>query len=118
MDFSGIVLNLRTNITTVRLIDPTNPVVENIVKDLNFVQQRMNLNMKPLQVDKLTINSILLYDAVNVFARTLKGLGTSGKISTEPLQCMNAPFTSWSNGFKVINFMRVVSILFQLSLLR
>lgn len=72
--------------------------------------------MKPLQVDKLTINSILIYDAVNVFARTLKGLSTSGKISTEPLKCMNSPFTSWSNGFKLINFMRVVSIPFRSSL--
>ncbi|XP_022163767.1 glutamate receptor ionotropic, kainate 2-like [Myzus persicae] len=108
VDFSGIVQNLRTNITTVRLIDPLSPFVENIVRDLNFVQQRMNVNMEPLKADKLTVNSILIYDAVNVFAKALKGLGMINKIITEPLQCKNSPFIPWSNGFKLINFMRVI----------
>lgn len=112
MDFSDIVQNLRTNITTVRLINPSNPLVENIVKDLNFIQQRMNLNMAPLQANKLTVNAMLIYDAVNVYARALKSIGTINKIVAEPLQCMNSPFTSWTNGFKLINFMRVVSISF------
>lgn len=102
--------DLRTNVTTVRLIDPTSPMVENIVKDLNFVQQRMNVNMAPLQANKVTVDSILIYDAINVFARTLQGLGTSNKVAAENLQCMNSPFASWSKGFKVMNFMRVVSI--------
>lgn len=101
--------NLRTNITTVRLIDPTNTYAGNIVKDLNFVQQRMNLNMAPLQVDQLTVDAILMYDAVNVYANALKGLYMTSKIIAEPLQCMNSPFVSWSHGFKLINFMRVVS---------
>lgn len=78
------------------------------MRDLNFVQQRMNLNMEPLKADKLTVNSILIYDAVNVYAKALKGLGMTNKIITEPLQCKNSPFIPWSNGFKLINFMRVV----------
>jgi len=90
------------------LIDPLSPFVENIVRDLNFVQQRMNLNMEPLKADKLTVNAILIYDAVNVYAKALKGLGMTNKIITEPLQCTNSPFIPWSNGFKLINFMRVV----------
>eukprot|EP00102_Acyrthosiphon_pisum_P020555 XP_016657765.1 PREDICTED: glutamate receptor ionotropic, kainate 1 [Acyrthosiphon pisum] len=108
VDFSSIVQNLRTNITTVRLIDPLSPFVENIVRDLNFVQQRMNLNMEPLKADKLTVNAILIYDAVNVYAKALKGLGMTNKIITEPLQCTDSPFIPWSNGFKLINFMRVI----------
>lgn len=116
MDLSSVVENLRANITTVRLIDPKSPVVENIVKDLNFVQQRMNLNMAPLKSEKMTVGAILIYDAINVFANALKGLGMVNKINTEPLQCMKLPFTSWSNGFKLINFMRVVSKTFSLCL--
>lgn len=112
VDLSGIVENLRANITTVRLIDPKNPQVENIIKDLNFVQQRMNLNMSPLKAEKMTVSAILIYDAVNVFANALKGLGLVNKITSEPLQCMKLPFASWSNGFKLINFMRVVSKIF------
>lgn len=112
MDFSGIVQNMRTNITTVRLIDPSSPLVENIVKDLNFVRQRMNINMAPLKANKLTVSAILIYDAVNVYARALKGISMINKTVTEPLKCMNSPFTSWTNGFKLINFMRVVNIPF------
>ncbi|XP_025421256.1 glutamate receptor ionotropic, kainate 2-like isoform X2 [Sipha flava] len=107
VDFSGVVQNIRTNITTVRLIDPSNPVVENIVKDLNFVQQRMNLNIAPLQAHKLTVNAILIYDAVNVYAKALEGLGKT-RVTAEPLQCKSSPFVSWSNGFKLIHFMRVI----------
>lgn len=91
-------------------MDSSSPLVENTIKDLNFVQQRMNLNMEPLQADKLTVNAILLYDAVNVFAKAMESLGTINKITAQPLQCMNSPFTSWSNGFRVINFLRVVSL--------
>lgn len=69
----------------------------------------MNLNTAPLQADKLTVNSVLIYDAIHVFVQALKGLGMTKKIVTESLQCMNSPFTPWSNGFKLINFMRIVS---------
>lgn len=89
-------------------MDSASPIVENTIKDLNFVQQRMNLNMEPLRADKLTVNAILLYDAVNVYAKALESLGTAKKITAQPLQCMNSPFTSWSNGFRLINFLRVV----------
>lgn len=112
MDFSDIVQNLHTNITTVRLIDPTKPLVEHIVKNLNGIQKTMNLSMAPLQANKLTVNAMLIYDAVNVYARALNGTGKINKIMAEPLQCMNSPFTSWTNGYKLINYMRVVSIPF------
>lgn len=69
----------------------------------------MNLNIAPLQAHKLTVNAILIYDAVNVYAKALEGLGKT-KVVAEPLQCMNSPFISWSNGFKLIHFMRVVSL--------
>lgn len=102
--------NLRTNITTVRLIDPTSRLVQDVVQDLNFVRQRMNMDSAPLRADQLTVSAMLMHDAVNVYARTVKGLGTSGKITAERLQCASAPFTPWSGGFKLMNFMRVVSI--------
>lgn len=67
----------------------------------------MNLNIAPLQASKLTVNAILMYDAVNVYAKALEGLGKTNVIA-KSLQCMISPFVPWSNGFKLINFMRVV----------
>lgn len=68
----------------------------------------MNLNVETLKTEKLTVKAILIYDAVNVFAKALQGL-SANNITAERLQCTNSPFTSWSHGFKLINFMRVVS---------
>lgn len=47
----------RTNITTVKLIDPTSPKVTSIMADLKFVQQRMNLNMEVFQAETITVIS-------------------------------------------------------------
>lgn len=71
----------------------------------------MNSNMMPLKANELTVNSILIYDAVNTYARALRGLSTTNKIVAQSLQCMDSPFTTWSDGFKLINYMRVVSII-------
>lgn len=45
----------RTNITTVRLIDPTSPKVTSIIADLKFVQQRMDLEMEVFQAETITV---------------------------------------------------------------
>lgn len=62
-----------------------------------------------MKAEKLTVKAILIYDAVNVFAKALQGLSVNN-ITAEHLQCTNSPFISWSHGFKLINFMRVVSV--------
>jgi hypothetical protein len=48
----------RTNITAVKLIDPSSPTVTNIMADLEFVQQRMNLDMEVFRADTITVISI------------------------------------------------------------
>lgn len=45
----------RTNITTVKLIDPTSLEVTSIMTDLKFVQQRMDLNMEVFQAENITV---------------------------------------------------------------
>lgn len=87
-----------------------------MIRDINFVQQRMKLESVPLRADKLTLNAILMYDAIHVFAKALHSLGGNKKLVTEYLKCMGSPFTSWSNGYKLINFMRVVSTVTELCL--
>lgn len=45
----------RTNITAVKLINPLSPTVASIMADLEFVQQRMHLNMKVFRADTITV---------------------------------------------------------------
>jgi len=50
-----------------------------------------------------------MFDAVNVYARALRGIGGTKAIKAEPNSCANRSITGWSSGFSLINFMRVVS---------
>ncbi|XP_050427756.1 glutamate receptor ionotropic, kainate 2-like isoform X3 [Adelges cooleyi] len=110
VDFRSLGRSSRTNITTVRLIDPKNPEVETIIQNLNFAQRRLNLNIPPFRADTITANAILIYDAVNMLAKALHGIGGTSKITADSLQCQNAPFTSWSKGFELINYMKVLEM--------
>lgn len=51
----------RTNITAVKLIDPSSPTVTSIMADLEFVQQRMNLNMQVFRAETITVITIFYY---------------------------------------------------------
>lgn len=122
----------RTNITAVRLIDPSSATVTSMMKDLQFVQERMHLNMEAFRADTITVikiiytiylvrsklnelvkhfqvNALLMFDAVNMYAQTLRGLGGTKIIHAEPNSCANRSISGWSSGFGLINFMRVVS---------
>lgn len=51
----------RTNITAVRLIDPTSAIVNATIHDLNFVIQRMKMNVDVFQAETMTVMKIILY---------------------------------------------------------
>lgn len=55
------------------------------------------------------VNALLMFDAVNVYAKALRGIGGTKVIKTESNSCANRSSTGWSSGFGLINFMRVVS---------
>ncbi|XP_050427758.1 glutamate receptor ionotropic, kainate 2-like [Adelges cooleyi] len=107
IDYSNVHFK-RTNITAVRLIDPTTTTVASAMSDISFVRQRMNLDMEEFRVDTTTVNALLLYDAVNVYAKALHGLGGTNAIKAEPNSCLDRNMTGWSSGYGLINFMRVV----------
>lgn len=65
----------RTNITAVRLIDPTSATVDSIITDLEFVKERMDLVMEPFRADTITVNIRTFereYIAVVVITRTYR----------------------------------------------
>jgi len=55
------------------------------------------------------VNALLMFDAVNVYAKALRGIGGTKAVKAEPNSCANRSSTGWSSGFSLINFMRVVS---------
>lgn len=56
------------------------------------------------------VNALLMFDAVTVYAKALRGIGGTKAIMAEPNDCANRSATGWSRGFSLINFMRVVSL--------
>lgn len=55
------------------------------------------------------VHALLMFDAVNVYAKALRGIGGSKSIKAEPNSCANRSTTGWSSGFRLINYMRIVS---------
>jgi hypothetical protein len=56
------------------------------------------------------VDALLMFDAVNVYAKALRGIGGTKTIKAEPNSCSNRSSASWSYGYGLINYMRVVSV--------
>ncbi|XP_015429531.1 PREDICTED: glutamate receptor ionotropic, kainate 2-like [Dufourea novaeangliae] len=90
--FSGV------NFTGVRLIDPENPIVTNIVE--------MHKNEWGLDdASQLRVEPALMYDAVQLFARAFKRLKDAIKGDVKQLSCNGS--LSWEHGYSLANFMRL-----------
>lgn len=68
------------------------------------------------QLYRFQVNALLMFDAVTVYAKALRGIGGTKAIMAEPNNCANRSATGWSHGFRLINFMRVVSLQYTLGL--
>lgn len=88
------------NFTGVRLIDPDNPIVLDIVK---MHEAEWGLD-NPRQ---LRVEPALMYDAVQLFARAFKQLKDSIEGDVKKLPCNDT--INWEHGYSLSNFMRVVS---------
>lgn len=83
-----------------RLIDPDNPIVLDIVK---MHEAEWGLD-NPRQ---LRVEPALMYDAVQLFARAFKQLKDSIEGDVKKLPCNDT--INWEHGYSLSNFMRVVS---------
>ncbi|XP_066999458.1 glutamate receptor ionotropic, kainate 2 isoform X3 [Anabrus simplex] len=95
------------NITTLRIVDPTSPVVENAVRDWIDGEKRSNrdLNLTP---DTVKTETALTYDAVLLYTEAVVLLNTTGHITQEPLECRGS--RRWTKGLGISNFMRLRQI--------
>jgi hypothetical protein len=57
------------------------------------------------------VDMALMYDAVLLFARALHNFDQSQRITMRPLNCETEE--NWEHGFSLINFMKVVSMLYK-----
>lgn len=89
------------NFTGVRLIDPENPLVANIVET-----HKHKWGLK--DPSQLRVEPALMYDAVQLFAKAFSRLRYTIKANVKPLLCNDS--ISWEHGFSLNNFMRVVSL--------
>lgn len=86
------------NITVLRLIDPNNAVVKNIIKnDFNGFTD----------VKRLTVNQALMYDAIQLFSRAFKEMDDIVK-RIPSLPCDGTQV--WEHGETLINYIRTVNL--------
>lgn len=90
------------NITGVRLIDPEDPVVKEIVKKHESEWGGLD------DVSKLRLEPALIYDAVQLFARAYKQLNDATDGEVKKIMCNDTE--RWEHGLSLSNFMRSVRL--------
>ncbi|KAK4297158.1 hypothetical protein Pmani_030406 [Petrolisthes manimaculis] len=97
-----------TNITSLRLVDPDNPLVQRVIQDWVFGELRYGRAVEPTQTTTLQTEVALMYDAVQLFAKALDDLDRPRHIDVTPLEC-DGDFT-WVHGNSLINYMKWVQV--------
>lgn len=97
-----------TNITLMRLVDPDDGVVKNVVK---FWTDWENHYKRPFGITPETVRleMALMHDAVFLYARALHQLYLPGeRFSVQELQCDGD--ARWPHGFPLVNFMKLMAM--------
>ncbi|XP_017064350.1 glutamate receptor ionotropic, kainate 2 [Drosophila eugracilis] len=101
-DLSGV----EANITTVRIIDPTDFHIKNVVHDWEEREKREGRYFK-VESDRVKTQMILLNDAVWLFSKGLTELGIFEELSAPELECRRKK--PWPFGKRIIEFMKARS---------
>ncbi|XP_053396130.1 glutamate receptor ionotropic, kainate 2-like [Mercenaria mercenaria] len=91
------------NITSMRLIDPSNPKVRSLTDD--WVRKEVSFGRSPLLGSRFVgTETALMYDAVHLYAHALKNLTRARQISTESLNCNKRE--TWKDGKSLLGYMK------------
>jgi len=101
----GDILNVEANITTVRIMDPTDYHVKNVVHDWEEREKREDRYYKVLPTQVKT-QMILLNDAVWLFSKGLTELGIIEELKAPEIECKRK--RAWPQGRRIIEFMKAV----------
>ena len=91
-------------------MDPFNDEVDNAANFMRDEEKKLGLLSyltKEEYVRHLSHESILYYDAVQLFGRTFEVLNSEGEIFTMPMRCSYP--REWPEGLKIASFMKAVS---------
>ncbi|GLV43978.1 Kainate-type ionotropic glutamate receptor subunit 1D [Carabus blaptoides fortunei] len=102
----GSLFDTRPNITAIRLVDPTSPEVKKAVSDWISLEQMQNGKRLQITPDSIRLKTALLYDAVHLFAATVKGLHADSPITAHRCNCENYT-TKWEDGLRIAEFMKI-----------
>ncbi|KAI5730902.1 hypothetical protein M8J77_001892 [Diaphorina citri] len=94
------------NITTVRMINPTNPHIRSIMNGWIYEENERGRSLN-VRAETVKIEAALMYDAVYLFAAALQSLGERKPLPT-PLSCENP--SSWQHGLGIGNLMKSITI--------
>lgn len=111
------ILNNNHSIFQTKMVDPKEIPNNDEIIDSNFDDSSISdIDLTPNDiipvypekfVKSMGLQESLIYDAVMIYAMTIKQLG-SEYIVTMPIYC-NDPSTSWDKGYTITNFMKSVS---------
>ncbi|XP_042864659.1 glutamate receptor ionotropic, kainate 2-like isoform X4 [Penaeus japonicus] len=104
-----------TNITALTIVDPENPLVQQVIQDWVFGELRHGRNvenpentLKNSNMTQPKTEVALMYDAVQLFAKALDDLDRSRHIDITPLECDGD--ATWVHGNSLINYMKWVQV--------
>uniref|UniRef100_A0A0K8V3R8 Glutamate receptor 1 n=1 Tax=Bactrocera latifrons TaxID=174628 RepID=A0A0K8V3R8_BACLA len=106
LDFQEL-LSVNANITTIRLMDPTDYQVKNVAHDWEEHEKREGRYYRadPSQVKT---NMILANDAVSMFVKGLAELGIVEELNPPKLECRKN--RAWTHGRRIIEFLKARSV--------
>ncbi|KRF81168.1 glutamate receptor ionotropic, kainate 2 isoform X2 [Drosophila virilis] len=102
----GDIMNVEANITTVRLMDPTDYHIKNVVHDWEEREKREGRYFKVLPTQVKT-QMILVNDAVWLFSKGLTELGIMEELTAPEIECKRKK--PWPHGRRIIEFMKARS---------
>ncbi|KAK4305191.1 hypothetical protein Pmani_022910 [Petrolisthes manimaculis] len=105
-----------TNITSLRLVSPDNPLVQQVIQDWVFGELNYGRTVDPptttLQSSNrsfLETEVALLYDGVQLVAKALTDLDRSHRVQVRPLQC-DIDSSPWEYGTSLLNYIKLVQV--------
>lgn len=89
-------------------MDPHSFEVKNAVHDWEQGEKRFNQSFK-MSPEHLSTESVLIHDAVNLYASAVHDLDTSGEIDVSQMSCSKP--SKWKHGYSIVEYMKLVSLI-------
>lgn len=103
---------ITSNITALRLLDPTSDEVDNAASFMRNEEKklgRITYLTKEEYMKQMQTESVIYYDAVQLFAQSFADMNSARNINLQTFTCSRPAI--WPDGFKIASYMKRVSLL-------